>query len=360
MLFKKIIKILIRCTAITMVVILGLCIYLYTVSPINPVPWQPAPNPGFTGEFLSNSKLSSIDKIMNGVGIGPEDIAKGPNGYYYTGYRDGRIVRFNSNGMHNVFANTKGQPLGMEFDVNDNLIVADAEKGLLSINTAGEITVLTDNVDGDKMLFVDDLDIADDGTIWFSDVSMLYSYDNSIYSLIENKATGRLLSYSPTTLITKVQLEGLRFANGVAMGPNDEFVLVNETAGSRISRLWLKGAKKGQSDVFFNGFPGAPDNLSFNGIDTFWVAFAGIRIPSLDALADKPLIRKLIGGLPKESLVPKNKHGLIVGINLDGEISHNLQDKNSPIQTITSVNQWGDTLFIGNLASDFIALYELR
>ena len=360
MLFKKITKILFRCVAIIMVVILGLCIYLYVVSPINPVPWQPAPNPGFTGEFLPNSKLSSIDKIMSGVGVGPEDTVKGPQGFYFTGYRDGRIVRFDLNGAHSVFANTKGQPLGMEFDANHNLIVADADKGLLSIDVKGEITVLTDSVNGEKMLFVDDLDIAEDGTIWFSDASMLYSYDNSIYSLIENKATGRLLSYSPITKVTKVHLENLQFANGVAMGPDDEYVLVNETAGSRISRLWLKGDKKGQSDIFFNGFPGAPDNLSFNGIDTFWVAFAGIRLPQLDALADRPFIRKLIGGLPKESLLPKNKHGLIVGIDLSGKVTHNLQDKNSSIKIITSVNQWGNTLYIGSLASDFIALHQLN
>jgi hypothetical protein len=157
-----------------------------------------------------------------------------------------------------------------------------------------------------------------------------------------------------------VHIENLQFANGVALGPDDNYVLVNETGGSKIRRLWLKGAKKNENDIFYDGFPGAPDNLSFNGIDIFWVAFAGIRIPGLDALADKPLIRKLIGGLPKESLIPKNKHGFIVGLNLEGEVIYNFQDQNSPIQTITSVNQWGNTLFIGNLASDFIALYELN
>ena len=335
-------------------------VYLYVTSPINPVVWQPASNQGFTDEFLINSDLSAVTQIMNGIGVGPEDIAKGPNGYYYTGYRDGRIVRFDSDGMYEVFVNTHGKPLGMEFDANGNLIVADADKGLLSINDTGEITVLTDSVNGVQMLFVDDLDIARDGTIWFSDATMLYSYDDSIYSLLENKATGRLLSYSPVTKATVVHIENLQFANGVALGPNDNYVLVNETGGSKIRRLWLKGAKKNENDIFYDGFPGAPDNLSFNGIDIFWVAFAGIRIPGLDALADKPLIRKLIGGLPKESLIPKNKHGFIVGLNLEGEVIHNFQDENSPIQTITSVNQWGNTLFIGNLASDFIALYELN
>jgi len=46
----------------------------------------------------------------------------------YTGYRDGRIVRFNADGMHEEFVDTGGFPLGMRFDSDGNLIVADADK----------------------------------------------------------------------------------------------------------------------------------------------------------------------------------------------------------------------------------------
>ena len=337
-----------------------LLVFLYVKSPIEPIIWQPSLNPGLTGEFSINEKLKPINLILKGVGVGGEDITRGPDGYFYTGYRDGRIIRFDIEGHYDVYANTYGKPLGMDFDHYGNLIVADADKGLLSINRNKKVSVLTDSVNGKKMLFVDDLDIARDGTIWFSDATELYTYNNSTYSILENKATGRLLSYSPVTNETKVHLTNLHFANGVALGPSEEYVLVNETAGAKIKRLWLEGPNAGKSDYLIDVLPGFPDNISFNGVDTFWVALPGIRQPIIDMLANKPFIRKLIGGLPLELIMPKNTHAFILGINPSGEITHNFQHKESLIKTLTSVNQWDNLLLIGNLDSDFIALLELN
>ena len=45
---------------------------------------------------------------------------------------------------------------------------------------------------------------------------------------------------SPRTLRTY-------FANGVALAPNDEYVLVNETGLGQIQRLWLKESEQGRS-----------------------------------------------------------------------------------------------------------------
>ncbi len=273
--------------------------------------------------------------------------------------RDGLIIKFDEYGYYEEFVDTQGKPLGLEFDNHQNLIVADADKGLLSINQQGQITVLTDSVNGNRMKFVDDLDIASDGTIWFSDATTRYSHDDTIYSFFENRATGRLLSYSPSTKITKIHLENLYFANGVALGPDDQYVLINETANSRTRRLWLKGEKAGKTDLFYDGFPGLPDNISYNGEGIFWVAFAAIRVPAIEALAENTLIRKIIGGLPKKVFTPTTKHVFIVGLDLNGNVIYNFHDTHSDIQTLTSVNQWGDKLYIGNLASNFVAIYNL-
>lgn len=354
MLMKILIKIV---SSLFCIIFIGI-VYLYFNSPIRPVVWQPSPNPGFSGSFEINSALSHIEKL-DIADIGPEDIAKGPDSFLYAGLRNGTIIKFNEFGHYENFVNTEGQPLGLEFDTNGNLIVADADKGLLSINQQGQITVLTDSVNGKKMQFVDDLDIASDGTIWFSDATTRYYYNDSIYSFLENRATGRLLSYSPRTNITKIHLDNLHFANGVALGPDDQYVLINETANSNIRRLWLKGEKKGQDDLFYNGLPGAPDNISYNEEGIFWVAFAGIRIPEIDALADNTLIRRVIGGLPKDIFTPKSKHVFIVGLDFNGNVIYNFHDTHSDIQTLTSVNQWGNKLYIGNLASNFVAIYNL-
>jgi hypothetical protein len=69
----------------------------------------------------------------NRSGRGPEDVAIDSLGRIYGGMEDGRIIRFQSDGSHpEVFADTKGRPLGLDFDKAGNLVVCDAYKGLHS------------------------------------------------------------------------------------------------------------------------------------------------------------------------------------------------------------------------------------
>lgn len=56
----------------------------------------------------------------------------------------------------------------------------------------------------------------------------------------------------------------LGFANGVAFGPDEAYLLINETMRYRITRSWLSGEKSGQTDIFIENLPGFPDNLSYN------------------------------------------------------------------------------------------------
>ena len=218
----------------------------------------------------------------------------------------------------------------------------------------------TDTVNGSKMLFADDLDIAADGTIWFSDASTRFGYHNTIYSFLEGRPTGRLLSYDPASGKTRVHLEDLFFANGVALGPNDSYVLVNETGAGRIMRLWLTGERAGQHDTFYAGLPGTPDNISFNGRDTFWVAMPSLRA-GIDTMADQPLLRNLLSRLPLATLqkvaVP---YSFVVGLNLAGEVIHNLQDTAAGFNNITSANECAGALYLGSLTMPAVARYPLR
>jgi sugar lactone lactonase YvrE len=115
-----------------------------------------------------------LDGIRNlpDVGPGPESVAIGPDGRLYTGLQDGRVVRMLADGTGvETFVQTGGRSLGMKFDAGGNLIVADAFRGLLRVSPERKITVLADTVNGERMLFPNDLAISADGTLWFSDAS---------------------------------------------------------------------------------------------------------------------------------------------------------------------------------------------
>lgn len=132
------------------------------------------------------------------------------------------------------------------------------------------------------------------------------------------------------------------------------------TAGGRIHRLWLKGAKAGADDLFIDGLPGTPDNLSVDDQGMFWVGIAGIRDPRFEKLADKPFVRRLLGALPPASLTPAGKHAFVVGLDSNGKVVHNLQDPDSEFGTTTGAVRAGNRLYITSLGTDAIGVLDLQ
>ena len=334
---------------LVLVVLAGAYLLLWPV-PVEPVEFLPSENPGLEGPFRPNLQLAAVEHLAEGIGTGPEDVARGPDGLFYTGLLDGRIVRFGkSGGQPETFASTGGRPLGMQFDASGNLIVADAFKGLLSISPQGAVSLLVDQVGGQPMKFSNDLDIAADGTIWFSDASQRFGVDEWMLDFLEMRPTGRLLSYHPATGRTQVHLQGLYFANGVALSPDGAFVLVNECSAARITRLWLSGPKAGSQDVLIDRLPGYPDNLSSNGRGIFWVALPGKRLDRLESLWPRPFVRKLLVRLRGSDALPLLPYGWVIGVDAQGRVVHNLQDPQGGYATITSVNEFDGWLYPGSL-----------
>ncbi len=340
-----------------LVAVLAAYLLLWPVG-IEPQAWTPKANPGKTGPYAANEALSKATLHDLEGGHGPEDVTVGPDGLIYTGLEDGHVVRLLEDGTVDRVVNTGGRPLGMQFDENGQLIVADGKKGILSIDPyTGEIIVLAATYDGEPMLFVDDLDIAQDGTIWFSDASTRFPIEQNQMDFWEGKPTGRLFSYNPFTEVVTLHLDGLRFANGVAVGPNDEYVLVNETMGHRVRRLWLKGDMAGQDDMFAEGLPGYPDNLSFNGKDTFWIALVTPRNDQTDGLWEDTFTRKVI--VRAQNLFGAfdliEPFGWTIGMDVNGQVVNNLQDPSGHVYTVTSVNEIDGTLYLGSLVMPALA-----
>ena len=330
-----------------------------------PVPFDPAPdtrfapNPAGTGVYVGNNVLAGATHLASGEG--PEGIAFDAAGRLYTGLHDGRIIRFDA-GLQSgpeEMADTGGRPLGMEFDAKGNLIIADAEKGLLSMASDGTLTVLTTHVNGRRMIFVDDLAIADDGKIYFSDASQNYSYGTEILEIFERRPSGRLLVYDPATQDTRILLDDLFFANGVAMGPQDAFVLVTETFGHRIMRYWLSGEKAGTADIFADNFPGYLDNITEAPGGGYWLALVAPRTDEIDALVDKPFWRKVVwrimdltGGSPAEM------HSRAVKLDGKGKARISMDDGTGHIFMMTSVIEQNGRLFLGSTINDVIGVID--
>ena len=162
----------------------------------------------------------------------------------------------------------------------------------MSIAPNGQPSVLATEAEDVPFRCVNDLDVAADGTIYFTDASYKFPLTLLKADLLDHQPNGRFLSYDPRTKQTKVLLHDLYFANGVAVSPDQTYVLVNDTGAYRVRRYWLKGDKAGQSDIFIDNLPGFPDGISSNGRDTFWVALVNRRDPGLDFLLSHPFLRQ--------------------------------------------------------------------
>ena len=285
--------------------------------PVDPVAWTPPEAPPMEGVYAPNAYLAGIERIaVPEGGVGPEDVTVDSLGRIYAGLEDGRIMRYQPDGSgEEVFVHTGGRPLGLEIDASGNLIVADANAGLLSVSPEGTLTTLTTEADGLRLGFTDDLDIGPDGVIYFTDASSKFPIHEFSYDIVENRPHGRLMAYDPATGTTRVLLDDLHFANGVAVSPDGAYLLVNETARFLIQRYWLAGPKAGTKELFVDNLPAYPDGVSSDGEGTFWVAMISPRNPVLDRLSPWPSLRKMLLRLPNFLRPAPEPYAFVLGFD---------------------------------------------
>ena len=336
--------------------------------PIDPVAWDAPQDRGLVDPFEANDRLRRARLIDLSVHAGPEDVAGGPDGKIYTGTSDGNVIRFSSTGRDiEVFAHAGGRPLGLEFDSDGNLYVANAYLGLQKISPAGELTLLTDSIDGAPINYADDVAVARDGSIYFSDASAKFgvreigdSYQASLLDLLEHGGHGSVLKYDPGNDETSVVVDGLNFANGVAISDDQQFLLINETGTYRVLRFWLHGERAGETDIVIDNLPGFPDNINNGRSGKFWVGLVAPRNQLLDDLSDKPWLRKLIQRLPaavRPQAVPSSH---VIAINGDGEVLMNLQDTAATLPALTGVYESRDALWLSSLFGTSTARLDKR
>jgi sugar lactone lactonase YvrE len=349
------------CRLLALLIALALLYLMVLPLPFGPMgKWAPPTPPAAVGPYAPNNLLAGVDRMDIGHAW-PEDIALDAQGRIYGGAIDGKIMRLDAAGKNpQVFADTGGRPLGFIFDHEGNLLVCDAHKGLLSVAPDGTVTTLATEADGVPFRCTNDLDVAADGTIYFTDSSYKYPIELFLFNLIEHQAYGRFMSYDPKTKAVKVLESGLYFSNGVAVSADQSYVLFVETGTYRVDRYWLAGPKKGQMDVFIDDLPGVPDGILGNGKGQYWITLVTPRDPTFDFLTDHPFLRKMFLRLPA-SLRPVQKNfAYVMETDGDGKVLRTLQDTSpTAFIKITNAVEHDGLLYLGNIGQSAIGRIAL-
>jgi sugar lactone lactonase YvrE len=288
-------------------------------------------------------------------GHGPEDVVVDAEGRSYTGVDDGRILRLSPDGRHiDVIADTGGRPLGLELYGDDELLICDARAGLLVVPLAGgSPSVLATSALGLDFVFCNNAAVAADGTVYFTDSSRRFGIDNWRDDLIEQTAGGRLLRRAPDGSIDLL-LDGLQFANGVALAPDESFVAVAETGACRVSRVWLSD---GRSDVFVDGLWGFPDNISTGTDGLIWITQASPRVAALDVARRLPgFLRAGIRRLPTSLQPSPGREVGVLGVAPDGRVVSELRGEIDGFHMLVGVREWRGQLYFGSLEESSIAV----
>ena len=321
---------------------------------IDPAPWTPPRAPAWAGALARNQMLDQVERWEVPGGAKPEDVVFDAVGRLYAGVEDGRIWRwpagFGDGGTAGLFADTHGRPLGLEVDPRDGaLIVCDAYRGLLRVEETGHVRVLADSYGGRRLKFTNNAAVAADGTVYFSDSSTRFRIEHYKQDLLEHRPNGRIFRYHPSAAELDLVADGLYFPNGVALAPDESFLLVAQTGGYDVLQIPLTGPAAGRPGPFASNLPGIPDNMSSAGDGTYWIAFPSPRLPLVDRLMPHPAPRRVAARLPDRLQPAAQRYGLVARLDAGGLITQSLHGPSGSYREIVGVRQHDGWLYLGSL-----------
>lgn len=332
---------------------------------IEPRAWQAPRDHGYVGAFATNQRLQAATIMPLPTSEGPEDLALDPQGRVVTGLLNGDIVRREHDGSFTVITTTGGRPLGLEYDANGGLWIADAYQGLLYWDSNAGVQVKVTEVDGRAVRYANDVTIAADGTVYFSDSSSRFpadrygTYAASLLDIMEHAGNGRVLAYEPESGRSYTVVSGIHFANGIALSTDQQWLLVNETASYRVLRIGIGEANSGQFEPLVSNLPGFPDNLTAGENGKFWLGLVSPRNALLDQLSDYPFVRKMVQRLPATFRPKAQRYSHLMAIDIDGNVLHSWQDPEGRFGYVTGAVEVDQHLFLSSLHEAAIAQLEL-
>ena len=322
--------------------------------------------------YAQNSTLNDAQAIGLGQVDGPEDIILDREGRIYTGTREGWIMRLSGENFEDVevFARIGGRPLGLAFDRDENLLVCVGGMGVYGVRPDGEVFKVTDETnrtrwkiaDDSRLRLADDLDIAPDGKIYFSEATTRYEMHSWAMDGLEGRGNGRIICHDPATGQTRTLIRNLMFPNGICLAHDGQSIFFALTWICQIKRYWIAGPKKGTVETVIENLPGNPDNINRSSDGNYWLAMTGMRTPAYDLAMRMPGFRtRMVKRVPPDEWLYSNiNNGSVIKFTAEGEVLASYWDKSAENHpAITSMREHRGYLYLGGLMNNRIGRIPL-
>ncbi len=290
------------------------------ISPIDAMRWSPEAVKPIDAETV----LAETHQLTAGL-HGPEQPLVSGDGSVVVGTADGKIWRL-TRGSTTLLASVPGRVAGLALDQSGRVLIAAGRAGLWRMDGL-------DDGGGGLPRQLKELSWAND-VIFDARRSLIFVSDSSnrfgnkavarflLLEALDPRKVGKVVAFKEDGSASWTLSKGLAFANGLALWPDGESLLVAETFRYRISRVFLDGeGHETGREVFASNLPGMPDGLAWGPDGLLWVAMPTQRSPTLDWLHNKPRIKNWIASLPALLLPDANKNGLVVGLDQNGKIA---------------------------------------
>jgi gluconolactonase len=266
----------------------------------SPGPTAAAPSPGIPGVFTAGTPIEFIKDGFKGT-EGPLGLSDGSR--IFTETQDNRITRIGEDGSITPFlADTNGAN-GLGLNPAGDLVAVQVVKTRVGvIHPAGKVKVLADQFEGKPFGRPNDLVVAKDGTIYFTDSGV-------------NRQPGQPAPSTDTAkpavyrITTQGQLQRLAAdierPNGIQLSPDEKVLYVANTAGEHVLAYDLGtdgkvGARRNFAKLAgfrqtANGSSSGADGLAVDALGRLYVATnVGIEVFSAEgeALGTVPLPRQ--------------------------------------------------------------------
>jgi gluconolactonase len=188
---------------------------------------------------------------------------------YVTDIPFGRIFRITPRGDWDLVVQYDGEPNGMKFLNQGELLITDYKLGLMRLNIAQQtLTPFLARRNTESFRGVNDLTLSSRGEIYFTDQGQTGLHD----------PTGRVYRYTPASGKLDLLLNNVPSPNGIVLSPDEKVLFVACTRGNCVWRMPLQAdgsvSKTGQ---FFTSYgTSGPDGLAMDVQGRLLVANPGL------------------------------------------------------------------------------------